>query len=532
MVQVFKEQKIAYPRGYSSNWRELIPKKQIPIVEGDEVEFDTKKGRKKGVAELVVDKDGDLIIDYFLNHIIQGYFVKDGEEIGVKELKLKTLPQIKKKDEEMHSKENRGLKYSDLTKEEQKEITTWFKWLYQNDTTGTILKEDGDVVLYYTPVSLDVDELEDLNIVDKNITKVAKKSEDGEKVVKPTKYPDPFVYSNKDLANNLKDIAEYLGTMILPKYIAFREQNDGTTNAIMSTTEANGLLKNLSLPVEEQIVFFDKYFSDIIHILCNDYDNLSSVGYALKNLVANQSYPKTWVDLEAKSSNDSHGLFQNYGVQFYDFNMPRVLAEFRVTAQKQFEPMGITSRQDIVNLIEEQKTKINGFELEKTQLDDTQVFEELVQEVIRTQQALNSEEIRAGSSYMARAELFGKENSDYIGNKMLSIFQNTDEETLKTIDSKFRPSDRAIAEARERRMATSSMNKEEVETKVKGKRGRKPTTKGVAPIVEVVDVAVDEKLATENLINDLREAMEFEDDAEQVKTQQLIDDLVEALEFM
>jgi hypothetical protein len=133
---------------------------------------------------------------------------------------------------------------------------------------------------------------------------------------------------------------------------------------------------------------------------------------------------------------------------------------------------------------------------------------------------------------MARAELFGKENPDYIGNKMLSIFQNTDEETLKTIDAKFRPSDRAIAEARERRMATSSMNKEEVETKVKGKRGRKSTTKDVAPIVEVVDVAVDEKLATENLINDLREAMEFEDDAEQLKTQQLIDDLVEALEFM
>jgi hypothetical protein len=48
MVQVYKEQKIAYPRGYASNWRDLMPKRQVPIVEGDEVEFDTKKGRKKG----------------------------------------------------------------------------------------------------------------------------------------------------------------------------------------------------------------------------------------------------------------------------------------------------------------------------------------------------------------------------------------------------------------------------------------------------------------------------------------------------
>jgi hypothetical protein len=285
----------------------------------------------------------------------------------------------------------------------------------------------------------------------------------------------------------------------------------------------------LALPVEEQVPLFDRYFSDIIHILANDYNSFSYSQKAIVSLAEN-SMPKTWVDVESKANQDSYGLFQNNGNRFYGFDIPRTIAEFRVTTEKQFVPNGINSLQDITNLIEEQKTKINGFELEKTQLDDSQVFDELVQEVVRRQAELNSEEIRAGSSYMARAELFGRANADYIGNNMLSIFQNTDEETLATIDVKYRPSERAIAEARERRIA-SSLTSGATTEKTTSKRKSKVT----APIeeVEVVEVVeVDERLATENVITLLRDAMEYQDEEEQLQTQQVIDTLVDALEYM
>jgi hypothetical protein len=129
---------------------------------------------------------------------------------------------------------------------------------------------------------------------------------------------------------------------------------------------------------------------------------------------------------------------------------------------------------------------------------------------------------------MARAELFGRANADYIGNDMLSIFQNTDEETLATIDVKFRPSERAIADARERRIASSLTSGATTE-----KKPSKRKAKVTAPIeeVEVVEV-VDEKTATENVIEILRGAMEYQDEEEQLQTQQVIDTLVDALEYM
>ena len=530
MVQVYKDQKIAYPRGYSSNWRELLPKKQVPIIEGDEVEFDTKKGRKKGVAELVADRDGNYITDTFLEFAFEdGYFKQDDKQFGVEELKLKKIDELEQRIGNRYHNQDEHTKFSELSKEEQKEVITWMKWLYKNDKTDSIIDTDGEYRVSFIPVSLDVDEVvEDWNIADKNIVKVAKKGESEEKVVKPTKYPDPFVYSNKDLVANVKEIAEYLSVVMFPKYAELRNTIDKSTSSIDYTTGAKGLMYNLSLPVEEQVNFFDRYWSDIIHILGNDWDNFSNVQNSLTYLVNN--IPKTWLEFEANSLGTSWGMFQNGGLKFYGFEFPRLVAEFRVTKEKQFEPNGINSLQDVVNLIDEQKTKINGLHLEKTQLDDKQVFDELVQEVVRRQQELNSEEIRAGSSYMARAILFGKPNPDYIGNNMLSIFQNTDEETLKTIDVKFRPSERAIADARERRIA-SSLTSEATTEKKPSKRKAKVT----APIeeVEVVEVvAVDEKMATENVIEILRGAMEYQDDEEQSQTQEIIDILVDALNYM
>ena len=161
--------------------------------------------------------------------------------------------------------------------------------------------------------------------------------------------------------------------------------------------------------------------------------------------------------------------------------------------------MGINSFQDIENLIEAQKTKMNTFTLMQQKLNDPQVVQERVQEVERKQQELNSEEIRKGSSFKSRAELFGKPNSDYMGNNLLSIYTNTDQEALQKVQ-------------------------ESVEEQVKQ----------VPTIVEEQEVIVskNEKAETQALIADLEELLEFSEESEKVATQSLIDDLKELLEFM
>jgi hypothetical protein len=138
--------------------------------------------------------------------------------------------------------------------------------------------------------------------------------------------------------------------------------------------------------------------------------------------------------------------------------------------------------------------------LEQKNLDDEQVFEELVQEVMRTQQELNSDEIRAGSSFKARADLFANPNSDYLGNNMLAIFRNSDVDQLAEVQEKV-----------EKQM------------------------KEVVPAIveETIEVVKDEKAETQALIADLEETLEYiDDDSEREETQLLIDDLKEAVMFM
>jgi hypothetical protein len=207
----------------------------------------------------------------------------------------------------------------------------------------------------------------------------------------------------------------------------------------------------------------------------------------------------------------------NY-TKFYDFQIPRDIAEFVKTKEKQFIPMGINNKSDIDTLVNGQKEKINTLKLEKTQLDDQQVFDELVQEVQRRMDALNSEEIRKGASYVARAELFANPNPDYLGNGLLSVFQNTDMKTLSKIDEKYRPSLRAIEDAQSKKSLS--------ELQLKGTK----KTKMAKPKVEVIEVIEegisDEKQATMLLIADLEEALEYMDSEEQSNTQSLIDDLL------
>jgi hypothetical protein len=519
MVQVYKEQKIAYPRGYASNWRELMPKRQVPIVEGDEVEFDTKKGRKKGVAELVVDNYGNLIISNFYYQL--SYQVRNNEtdkknyEDAIQKLKLKNVD-VSKND------------FDTLDENAKKELATILRYYYKENPN---LIMGGELYNYnLIPNALDVDDLEDLNIKDKNIVRIAKKGEGEEKEVKPNKYPDPVTYSNKNLIEIVKEIREYQIVVNYQKYSAF-------VNKQLSKDEEDMVVKMVSLPIEEQVPFFTEPYNDIIGILVNEstrdrnyFNYLSS-----KDSDGDYSYwsfeynlPKTWIDFEENSVEKGNSMFKMSYSKFYDFQIPRDIAEFVKTKEKQFIPMGINNKSDIDTLVNGQKEKINTLQLEKTQLDDQQVFDELVQEVTRTMDALNSEEIRKGASYVARAELFGNPNPDYLGNAMLSIFQNADEEELRKIDIKFRPSERAIAYSKEQR-TLEGLKKGETLPKTK----KPKATKTKVEVIEVIEEGVlDEKQATMLLIADLEEALEYMDSEEQTTTQGLIDDLKEALDFM
>ncbi len=514
MVQVYKEQKIAYPRGYASNWRELMPKKQVPIVEGDMVEFDTKKGRKKGIAEAVTTSAGSLVLENFFYHLTYQYNNNETDkkniDDSIKELKLNLIDFTNKDWEKVDDKE-------------KLQWITLLKYLYKNNP-NEIMGSADKMYDSLIPYSLDVDELEDMVISGRNIVRVVKKGEGEEKEVKPNKYPDPVTYSNKNLIEIVKEIREYQIKVNHPKFLEF-------FNKQTSRDENENVAKMVSLPIEEQVPFFTNPYNEIIGILVGE---AGSFNRYLSNLMDNSGswsidtyIPLTWIDFEQKSS-DTNGMFlMNYN-KFYDFQIPRDIAEFVKTKEKQFIPMGINNKSDIDTLVNGQKEKINTLKLEKTQLDDQQVFDELVQEVVRRMDALNSEEIRKGASYVARAELFGNPNPDYLGNAMLSIFQNTDEEELRKIDIKFRPSERAIAYAKEQRIL-EALKKGETLPKTK----KPKATKTKVEVVEVIEEGVsDEKQATILLIADLEEALEYMDSEEKANAKSLIADLKEALDFM
>ena len=211
----------------------------------------------------------------------------------------------------------------------------------------------------------------------------------------------------------------------------------------------------------------------------------------------------TWALLvEAWKDAGRGGLFKDYYSRFYSVDLPMTLSEFKLIEQKKMQPLGINNYQDVENLINGQKTKINTLALESKQLDDDQVFQELIQEVIRRIEALNSEEIRLGSSISARVLSFANPNSDYLGNAMLSLFVPQSEEEEKAIKKKV---------------------KKQVEELI------------LQPIVEeeiiVAETLSPTQLITQQLIDSLEEAFEFETPREKKKTRRIIDDLREGMQF-
>lgn len=481
MVEVLKDQKIAYPIGFSKNWRELIPKKERPIVDGDEVEFETKKGKKKGIAEVVTNNNGVEVLNAFYYHLAYQYRNYDADKnainSAIQKLKLST-----KFDEYL----GKNTDYDNLDAKQKSELANLLRYFYENNPNGIMTNNADDYYQSMIPTSLDVDDFEDIDIEEKKVVLI-KKEKEGAKKVEPTKYPEPFVWSNKDRNENLKDIAEYLGRVKVPILEKYKLEYSISGNASF----ANYFVK---AEPNERVSYFSSNLKSLPHIL-NNSSNIPS----LRDLLDyNTEYlPNTWAELVDKWKDSRQGLFKVDGMSFYTTELPMALTEFRRTEEKKFIPMGITNFQDIQNLLDAQKEKINTLILQQKSFDDPQVFEELVQEVIRTQEKLNSEEIRKGTSFKARAESFAKPNPDYLGNNLLSIFTNSDQSSLQQIQ-------------------------EAVEEQTKTQ---------VTP-VEIAEEQVQQIVSpTQIIINELIELSEFESPREKKKTMRIIDDLRELMEF-
>jgi hypothetical protein len=402
MMQVTKEQKIGFPRGYSKNWREVKSANiEVPIVEGDEVEFDTKKGRKKGKAELVLNTYGSRIIDLMLRDS-KTYDLTQIE--GLKAIKPKFLTQ-----EKINNTDN----FNDFNENERKEFIEMVKWYLKNQDVFS-----GET---YVPVSLDVDDFEDLNIQDKNIVRVKTKDELG-KEVKPTKYPEPYTFTNKEAKENLIDSIEFLKAQDV-----FNKANNDY-DIRNSNYSYNWLGDELTKNVEEQQTFVTNSKIQSISSIILPFESSFlqfrdrfNTNEEITEYVKDK-FPKSWVELESLwSDNNYRGLFTD----MYSFEIPRNIADFNQMKEKKFAQLGINTRTDLNNLLTSQREVISGIDIEKNNLDDPQVIQEEIQEVQRRMDELNSEEIRAGSSFVARAKTFATCNPEYLGNELLSIYMNT-----------------------------------------------------------------------------------------------------------
>ena len=418
MVKTLKEQKIAYPLGYSKNWRELIPAKPLPIIEGDEIEFDTKKGRKKGIAENVINNRGINILERFWDNVVR-YSFPDNDDIieAIQKTGLSVIISNEFDSNELAQKD-----FGQLSSDFQNELKTLLKWMYQNDTKDYVVDAQGEIDSDYVPYTLDYDEFEDLSVADRNIIKIEKEVKG--KKVEPTKYPEPFVWSNKDRNENIKDISEYIGFILMPKK---------SSNSLLGSYETYVIEYANMLPTEMIPQGSDEIYSlpQIVSVDSSTWNALKFKSESFDNL------KDAWAMLiEAWKDTGRGGMFKSYYRQFYETIMPLTLAEFKIIEQKKMQPLGINNFQDVENLINGQKTKINTLALEQRNLDDPQVFEELTQEVIRRIEALNSEEIRLGSSISARVASFANPNTDYLGNNMLSLFVAKDEEQEKEVKKK------------------------------------------------------------------------------------------------
>jgi hypothetical protein len=412
MVEVLKQQKIAFPLGYSKNWRELLPEKAIPIVEGDEVEFDTKKGRKSGIADVVVDNNRNNIL-YSLYKKFRGSLGYSNYENALEKSKT--------------PKEIFDISFDDLNPKQKQSLRNLLVWLYKNDDKdgNIIVTSQGEFGSGYVPFAIDVDDFEYLNVQERNIVTIIKEDE-SKKKVEPTKYPEPFTWNSKDRNEFLIDILEYQNKVELPKAKEFNAKKDFR------------VLNDWCYSDDRSSFFplYDDEFPELGCLLFRENMRLSNSNYWLerfKSEISRNDIPKTWAELvESWKSEGGNGLFYAYYHRIYDSTMPIIFNEFKRLYDTKIVPLGLNNISDIKNLITNQKTIINGISIEIQNLDKDEVIAEIIEEVKRRQAELNSDEIRAGSSFKARAELFANPNPDYLGNDLLAMVEVKDEDDDKS----------------------------------------------------------------------------------------------------
>jgi hypothetical protein len=376
--------------------------------------------------------------------------------------------------------------FDDKTK---KQIASLLRYFYETNPNKIITDSSGEFTPNLRPLIIDSGDLEDLDIEEKNIVKVKKAGAD--KKVEPTKYPEPFTWNNSQRDEFILDILEYNLEVLFPKKQPIKNADLNSINEIFGDKDRSKFLP-----------YFNERFSTLSDILLstsNSYqpntlkDQIKRLGEKIR---LNQTYfPKSWAELmsdwQDNTINGEGGLYNAYYSSIYDPKYAMILADYRNALEKKMMPLGISTLQEISNLLNEQRTSINAIDILIANLSKKEVFDEIVQEVIATQQRLASDEIRAGSSFKARANLFADSNSDYLGNTMLG-FQEAPKKTENKI----------------------------VEVVVE----------------EVVSQVIEETLSptqliTQQLIDSLEEAFEFESPREQKKTRRIIDDLREGMQF-
>ena len=422
MVKVLKEQKVGYPLGYSKNWREVLASKvELPISQGDSVEFDTKKGRKQGVVDLAFDEYGNDTLKNFFTALPT--YGADNMKVILEGNKIENKIDFSKI-------------YNDLTPSEIKTLQDLFKKLLvkENDKFGIVHDTEGKIRSNYLAVTIDVGEIEGLGIEEKNVSKV--KSKDT-KVVEPTKYPEPFPYSNKDAEENIVDIIAYTIAIYRPLWESLKKTIGGEFRYLQRDFGANYMY----LPRNEQPILFTEYIGGIFSTLMPNpsYSDYSYWDYGyfandekIKEVVKG-NWKKTWIEVEERWINFSEAdNFRGLFFGQYEFSRARKIVDWKTAKEKKFGALGIKTRTDLELLINESKTKLNGIDLQVTQLYDDQVFQEMVQEVTRKQEEIMGDELRFGNSFVKRAEQFANCNPEYLGNEMLAIFNNNpNKDTIK-----------------------------------------------------------------------------------------------------
>ena len=499
MVLFNKQQKIAFPRGYSKNWRDLIKKNPPPIMEGDIVEYDSRKGRKKGKVTYA-ERNGNRVFQNTLDEFNFG--LNDLKWIKNDFTKSKfNTEKLKSNDDRLDILLNLGKRgISERTEFiDEKDginiplIKNFLFYItdnsdksdnaeYENDDnaidiTNNYLSEA--VVDLLTPDSVDIDDLEGV-IVDGRNVKLFVKETGG---VKPTKYPEPYTWTNNNTLEYLSDSNAYLEFLSQKDYDEKNHPQSVDTYYLNNTGQFfDWITKEAEENVNLLAIGEDSRFRPPINMIFAmygyDFRDKSQIEEFLKKF-------KTWIEVQDEFQSN-YGAYSCSGSKWYYPKYAQTIADFKIAQKDILEPQGLKTKSDVTIKMLASKEKVNALVLEQTQLFDEQVFEELIEEVVRKQNALQEEEIREGNSFRARALQFATPNPEYMGNEYLSEFMVSE----------------------------------------KAKRDSKKCFD--AEVTEEITQGQQEIL---NEIEEYKELMEFQSEEEQKITQDDINDLMELYDF-